>query len=441
MNKDIICATDTSRVEFGAFISNNGRNGKVFSVKIPNVSEKVVCKISRILDYSVRHEYSVMDVLYKINQTNFPEPYMYREMLVDCNYRKKLNPFKISSETYPILTDVLFMEYIDGVCLEDFAKTHPHKLTFNICRQVILASMEAYEKCAFTHYDLHPGNVIVRKTDVSSLTYVVGKKTHTVNTHGYIGVVIDFGLSYVDGLDFQYSALHFTDIGVFPFSRPLYDIRVFLVGICKDTASNKIPKTIRKLFGRDVDMSHGWDVNNDDCTSAINHVHSLVYEKSTAMSCVFSKYGSICIGLVQSLAQYPLSDKPGVHKSYRVLEGEFSKIESVIGSDFYNIYILGKAIDSARSVLSKYINDSMRASAVKMFKRDVVSVIDTISKFAKLETVDWEKFLCALYAFSQYISYVMREYIKEHAAPDNSRITDLNDIYTEISKIFNCAGS
>lgn len=430
-----VSAATPDDVSFDTFLSNGGRNGKVFLVKVRGVDTRVVCKISRIIDFSIPHEYAVMEKLAELQCPNFTVPYATLSIPVDCNYRRKLNPFIISSKMYPINADVLLMEYVDGISLENFSKTNSIKMTAALTRQVILAVCMAQERTGFTHYDLHPGNVIVRKTDLKQVQYTVSGETYTVQTNGFLAVIIDYGLSYIDGLEWQTSALFYTDVGVYSNrSRPFYDIRRLLVGVQNDTGNKRLSKFVKSVYGKnDIDWKHGWDVTDTDC--AINHIVSKCYDRRTAVSRVFGEYGPVCVALVQALIKHPMTNVCGVRGAYNVLETEFAKVENVIGSCFYNIYILKNMIVSARSVLDQYITDSKRESAVQTFRRDIVAVVDTISKFAQMRDVNWERLLCALYAFAAYMDGEMSAYMAKTSVDDMvSRERDI-DIYKDFTKI------
>ena len=422
-------------IAFDTFLSNGGRNGKVFLVRVRGVSAKIVCKISRIIDYSVAHEYAVMERLMTLRCPNFPVPYTMLSARVDCNYRRKLNPFDISSDMYPINADILLMEFVDGISLENFSKTNSIQKTVALAKQVMLAICVAQEKLGFTHYDLHPGNVIVRETDATELTYTIAGKSHTVKTHGFVAVIIDYGLSYIDGLQHQMCALFFTDVGVYSNRcRPIYDIRRLLVGLQNDTNNTKLEKFTRKMFGKcSIDWEYGWDLLDAD--SAINHIAYKCYDRKRAKSRVFSEYGPVCIALIQSLIQHPMTGVRGIHGSYTVLETEFSKIENVIGSSFYNIYILKTMVDSARRLVSMYVSDTNRESAVQAFRRETVSVIDTISKFAQVRDINWERLMCSLYAFAAYMDGEMTTYMAVSETKDKPRCNNDIGLYTEFSKI------
>lgn len=327
------------------------------------------------------------------------------------------------------------MEYVKGVSLEHFAKTYSYNITLALAKQVMLAVCSAQEKVNFTHYDLHPGNIIVRECAQQTLEYTIRGKKYTVPTYGYIAVIIDFGLSYVDGLDYQYCALLHTNIGVLSDRyRPFFDIKLFMIGLSHDVNNPVLTKFVKRIYSKlDIDWEHGWD--NGYGNNAIEHVLDVVYDMKKSHSRVFSEYGYICIALIQSLIKYPLTPQKGVKRSYDVLEYEFSKIENAIGSIFYNIYILKNMVDYARDLFDEYICDDTRANAVKVFKGKVVSVIDTISKFCQVNDINWERMLCSIYAFSAYINGEMATYIDKYYVDYDISMADDMEIFKNFSKL------
>jgi hypothetical protein len=401
--------------EFDSPLSNKGRNGKVFFVSTPGVDCRIVCKMSRSLDYTVRHEYSVMEKLMELESPHFPVPYGVFPVTVDCNYRRKVNPFEITSGMYPIDVDVLLMEYIEnGVELEKFCKTRQNTpVLHSLVKQVMLAICEAQEKLQFTHYDLHPANVIVHPSTTERLKYSVGGKTHTVLTHGYIATIIDFGLSHVSGLQYQYAPLFHTDCGVFTDRyKPFVDLKLFLVGLNRDIESVKLDKFVHKMYGKlNIDWKYGWDICDGYC-NAVNYILSQVFSIQTTRTRLFSEYGYMCLALIQTLLPHPMKANRGFKDAYHVIELEFEKIEKEIGSVFYNMYILYRAVDIARNLYELYMADETRVNAVYLFKRETLHVVGSVAKFCKLDTVNWEKLLCGMYAFAGYMGSKMSAYIE-----------------------------
>lgn len=92
--------------------------------------------------------------------------------------------------TFGIFNDKLFIEYLQGDELEIIDQ--------DCASQIIPALIMANELFDFSHYDLHPKNII--KVKISDypfyIKYVIKNKDYYVSTNGYIYVIIDFGNSY-----------------------------------------------------------------------------------------------------------------------------------------------------------------------------------------------------------------------------------------------------
>lgn len=124
-----------------------------------------------------------------------------------------------------LITHIVLENINDGINLKDMAPTITSEIFLNIYLQVLNAINVAYKDCDFTHYDLHPGNIIVQKLDKyidiplynkdGSITYL---KTC------YLARIIDYGLShaYIDGIHFgNYSYRNHNIDGESSF--PIYD--------------------------------------------------------------------------------------------------------------------------------------------------------------------------------------------------------------------------
>lgn len=419
--------------EFKTVLSTKGRNGKILLVFLKDRPEdKIVCKLSRMIDFSVRHEYNVMEALHTLKCPNFPVPYGLVTTTIDCNYRRKINPFSISKELYPIETDILLMEHIEGTDLEKFSRINKSYGTiFPLVKQVMLAVLVAQESLKFTHYDLHPANVIVKTTDLQRVEYTIKGKKYSIATNGYLAIIIDFGLSYVNTFDHMYCPLYHTDVGVLSNKfKQFADFKQLLLGVNTDIEHKKLERFVEKMFGKlDIDWEHGWDIT-DEC-NAIEHVISTVYDKSRAVSRVFSEYGYICVSLVQTIIRYKTEYEKGIKESYSVLEREFLEIEKQVGSVFYCLYILRCMVDVARELYDEYICDSSRETAVKKFKSNICEKVDKITKFCTLSSVNWNRLLCALYAFSIYTWGEINEHIKKQDIKYNIPVKNDIELYNK----------
>ena len=436
-------------------LTSRGRNGKVFLAtfdKMKNTTT-VVCKISRSLDYSVRHENAVMERLEATGIPNFPKTYGLVSLVLDANFREKINPlYNPSDKTLlpPVSLDGLLIEYIeDSIDMDKFLQKNKDSVTtLALVKQVLLAVAEAHERVRFTHYDLHPANVLVQKTEKGSFEYTVGGKTYRVPSCGYRAVIIDFGLSYVDGVSGNYCPLFHTNIGVTSYrARQHTDYKLFLVSLAHDLVILKLDKFVKKIYGKvKMDWETGWD--HLEGRNTLDSFYYRCYDKRTARSRVLSEYGYIAMAILQSLCDftvvattspppataslsYPsgmfavepmgfrslavvdnnvrtegvLIPNGGVKFSdaitaYNAIDTELSKIESKLGCVFYCIYVFRRMVDAARLQRERPVEET----SVKEFRHESLSAIDSVAKYCTLETVDWNALLSALYTISAYMS-------------------------------------
>lgn len=103
-------------------------------------------------------------------------------------------------------------ERIPGKTLGDFISNNLSRKLTGYILQIILALQVAYEKYGYTHYDLHPGNIMLRKLDKpTDLEYYVGGKKYVVLQTDAIATIIDYGFSH-----FQYGGVQFGGQQSFP---------------------------------------------------------------------------------------------------------------------------------------------------------------------------------------------------------------------------------
>lgn len=70
-------------------------------------------------------------------------------------------------------------------------------------QQLSCALQCAYDKYVFVHNDLNTSNIMIKPTDLAAAEYVIRGKVRSVETHGMLIVIIDFGEStvYIPWLD------------------------------------------------------------------------------------------------------------------------------------------------------------------------------------------------------------------------------------------------
>lgn len=87
---------------------------------------------------------------------------------------------------------VLLMEYCElGNMREfDFYKYQP--AFYSCMKQALLTLIELCHNQGFYHNDFHAGNVLIKKTKMDTIDYIIGDKIYKVKTNGYKAVMMDF---------------------------------------------------------------------------------------------------------------------------------------------------------------------------------------------------------------------------------------------------------
>lgn len=121
---------------------------------------------------------------------------------------------------------VIYEEVKRSITLERFFSTeHTIRECLEVVIQIILALQLAYQKCDFTHFDLHNLNILVQeRSDFFVLRY---GKYYLKTKH--VAVIIDYGVSHVkhNGID-VYSPVQACKEVDYTKSHPYFDIHLFL---------------------------------------------------------------------------------------------------------------------------------------------------------------------------------------------------------------------
>ena len=389
-----------------------GKQGIVgkFNIK-ENFSEdtQIIFKISQYINFLPYHEMTVLDGLQKISYCpNFMKGVGVVKELVEPKMIKRANPFEITSK-YPIIKEILLLEYIDGDKLYEYIKDEAvnEKIIFNIIKQVLCAIIIG-QKVRFTHYDLHSYNILLKKCDPNLFVlYIINNKKYLIPTYGYQPVIIDFGFSYIENMDKNYCwpSLAHTDVGFMSdrFDR-WSDPKLFLITVSnelyeykKSNRTRALKKYVRKIFRPlSIDMDSGWD--NFDEYSAIDHMLNHIKDVDIE-SKLFKECDVYAFDILQSLIVLPLKKRcyKDIKSVYKIFVDEWNKIEDEINNQFFNLYVLKDLVNAARYVDKLYKDTSTRVDAVNEFKRLVVASVDRISKYCRLKDINYEKILCSLF--------------------------------------------
>lgn len=401
-------------LEYYGTLLKKGKQGLVGY--LINKNTKYVYKISQYLDFVIDQEYNVMRDLNTIRDycPHFVKTFAKFRLPITSNYKKALNPFCENKEYKNIISDILVMENIEESkkFFKYIKKGLPTTVLLSIVKQTLLASLIAYNKVNFTHYDLHSDNIMIKKCNENSVfIYIIDNEYFIVPTYGFYPVIIDFGFSYSkssDNTQMNCSLAH-TKYGFIQCESDKYnDTKLFLCSISKEinkyknnSNSKKFRNFVKNNYKRcNLDLDSGW---NDEIETNINDIFIENFKKTFNKSPFFKNQAEYILDLLQTLIILPLKNKKTNEKTKDLLSlviNEFSKIENFISDDFFNLFIFKEMIISVNKNRELYTISDTRTEAVTNFKYDILRAIDSVAKFCNPK-VNWEKLLCSLLCLSK----------------------------------------
>lgn len=425
-------------LSFDSIFEKPGKQGVVGLLKPSSLSEngKYVFKISQYINYLIHHESSVMNGL---NEISVYCPHFcrsYGTQICDIDPRAKKNkgcPFAEEGKVdNPIKKEVLLCEYVDRSYkfynyIRALERVHEDVL-YSVIKQVLMAISIAQRKKQFTHYDLHSFNVMMRKCSSDAVfLYALDKDNQfAIPTYGHYPVIIDFGFSYINNMQDGplWPSMGHTCVGFMSDRFDwVADPKLFLVtvsGEIKEKRNTKksriLRRIVRNLFGQlEIDWGSGWDDNDDE--SASDAVIKML-DGVVKGSVLFEDYDHYCMDILQTLVIIPMEKQSyeSIHKSYRSMVNEFTKIEKQISSPFYNLYILKGITDAVRYVRAAYADKETRIDAIRTFRHHVHERVNEVAGFCRLDKVHFEKLLCSMIVFSKCMEGVMYGHIDARMA-------------------------
>lgn len=180
---------------------------------------------------------------------------------------------KLCSENLKKTTFVLY-EKIPGDSIDILLKNK--QINFNqwllIFVQILLGLEVAQREVQFTHFDMHTGNVMVRKKNNFSYTVPLDNTSYHINEPELIPVIIDFGMatSYINGR--YIGSFEHSRHGMLNFMIPGYDMYKFMIYSISYAKDPILKKSIMDLFNF-YDTDDPYNVllrGNDGVNNAVN---------------------------------------------------------------------------------------------------------------------------------------------------------------------------
>lgn len=395
-------------------INGNGKQG--FVAKVDGwCGMNMILKVSQGIDYLIEHEYRISQSLVGLADycIHFCKPYGIIPWEISENFCISKKPFEIDNSK-KIILPVMFMEYVkDTYKFDDYIKYIQgisDKILHSTIRQVLMASLIAYEYNQFTHYDLHTCNIMIKQCnpDVVFLYVLDEDNQFLIPTLGNYPIIMDYGFSYCSDMKDKpmYCNLGFTDTGFTScISDEIFDYKLFLTTtateLCnyrKNETNQKFRKVVYNLFGNlKSEKNNGWDKFPEN-NITVNLVNILKKNKNISKFGIFTKkYIEQSVELFNSLIILPNQeqDYSRIEQIFSRFLKEWNKIENQILNSLHKMYILKGVIDITRSVMEDYINDPTDKRIVVFFKKGIFQKIDEVTKFCIPKNVNFDILLCS----------------------------------------------
>lgn len=249
----------TEKIKFVRLLHTYGSN---FEAQFQDVKDNVAVKALPVLgDKKSENEIKITEAMSRFypNATKYYDTFKCKsiawDLLIDRKPVDKLCQDESSTvdnitytpdDTYFMVTELIPIS-LDGY-MKELNDEKKKEVRLSVIRQIACLLQIAQDELKFEHGDLFSRNILLRPGD-GSITYKVRGKEYTIETHGVIAVIIDFGESTIGSN-----------------KRPYYDVvtlwwslfkRVSELEVRQGLFKEKNDKTLDLFFG-----SHGVDFND-----------------------------------------------------------------------------------------------------------------------------------------------------------------------------------
>lgn len=170
---------------------NRGENkNKLIEANIIK-KKKVVVKISKKYEL-LNKDYETSKKLEELKCINFAKYLGFFNCKDDINNYNLEKPCpKYFCKNNGTINYFLFMEYYEIGSILNYKHKKIEEI-ISIINQVMGSMILAFKTFGFIHGDLHPGNILIKKTKKDKITYKYQDRTSEINTHGIQIVLFDF---------------------------------------------------------------------------------------------------------------------------------------------------------------------------------------------------------------------------------------------------------
>lgn len=257
-----------------------------------------------------------------------------------------------------------------------------------ILAQLLLGLEVAQREIRFTHFDMHPGNIMLRKKDNLSYIIPLDNISYHINEPDLIPVVIDFGTSSVY-TDIHYiGSYDYRQHGMLNFMVPGYDMYKFIIYSISSATNPTLKNKITQLF-RFYGCDDPYDIINQGISVAVNQYcrevtfsNVATYTPLMMLNWICKEYNGIIntkITVMDRLQYIPIQysntlkeydaifehNKEGIDNAVKLANECINQKPSYVMTE-YNIHILEKYNEKLMSTelsyhikkLKRYLNSS-----------------------------------------------------------------------------------
>ena len=445
----------TEWLEFNSLLKSNGNQGVVglFRTKT-DAKHLVVFKFSQTVDYAIEHETRIYNQLRGVSSfcPNFPKHYG----SITCNTNidsATETPFTpVASHMIP--KRVLLSEYIKGYQLNDYIRNPKiirNNSVFACIKQLMIALHISQMQARFTHYDLHPCNVIVKPCDTDVvLLYVLDDSNQiAVPTRGHLPVIIDYGYSHTKNTGgYLTGSLAHTNVGFHTYTYDWFtDARMFLLSTTNEMVKHRNNKHVKKLRSKVMDMCSAFPAEHDSgwchssSSSIIEHIGNLVVMHNSG-SILFANNMHHCLEIIQTIVILPIEKQNfrNIQSLYSVFIREWKHIEDQMLNTQKMLHMLKCVVEAAKAVHGDYISKSTRYEAVRLFRNKVSEDVDSFINYCNLKSVNWEIMLCSLLELGRsmegiiYIRTIDERTTQQHDK-EILKVSNMLDMYAHVDSV------
>lgn len=200
-------STDSVQGLAGVLQIDTGIEAKLGENHNENIQQDIVFKVSIEMNRSIEHEYFVLRKMNSLRKfcPNFVgtlgllPAYVTRDFF-DEEIKRHGNIMDV--KTNPVQANYLLLEYVSDITFRHVWKYAPKATVTSVILGVLCALQIAQNKCNFVHYDLHSGNILMRRVeDDAYFAYLIDGEVYVFPTFGWYPVLIDMGSSYISGIE------------------------------------------------------------------------------------------------------------------------------------------------------------------------------------------------------------------------------------------------